>query len=209
MKSKKYVKLRLLLTAGTLVFLLSACMSGPEPYPRVNNDSLKKKEFASPETHALIFGFISRSKGMLSLGQPQIPSIEFAQINPDGEAMFVSPGRDGSFFFLQPVPLDSTMHLVYYTYQSGRTVYYSREGLQKGYDLTVHVEESGLHYAGSYVLTSVEDPEGSENGAENYGFHPIGTHNELYGLRELLKKMKNSKWESVVQARMEELSNEE
>ena len=202
MKSTKHVKVRALLLAVAMVILFSACMSGPEPYPRVNNDSMKKKEFASPDTHTLIFGFISRAKGLLSLGEPQIPGIEFAQINPDGEAMFVSPGRDNSFFFLQPVPLDSTMHLVYYTYQAGRTVYYSREGLQKGNDVTIHAEEPGLHYAGSYVLTSVE----GQNA--DYGFHQIGEHTELIGLQELLKKMKNTEWEQLIQARMEELSNE-
>jgi hypothetical protein len=199
-KSKKNVKMRGLLMAAVLVLLFSGCMSGPEPYPRVNNDSMKKKELASPDTHTLMFGFVSRAKGIFSLGEPQIPSIEFAQINPEGEAMFVSPGRNNSFFFLQPVPLGSTMHLVYYTYKSGRTVYYSREGLQKGNDLTVHAAEPGLYYAGSYVLTSVE---------ENYGFHRIGEHTELLGLQELLKKMKKTEWEPVIQARMEELSDED
>ncbi len=207
MKSTKCVKMAVLLLAAVLVILFSGCMSGPEPYPRVNNDSTKKKEFASPETHTLIFGFISRSKGLLSIGEPQIPGIEFAQINPEGEAMFVSPGRENSFFFLQPVPLDSTMHLVYYTYQSGRTVYYSREGLTKGNDLTVHADEPGLLYAGSYLLTSVEE-EGVEKGDANYGFHRIGEHTELFGLQELMKKMKKTEWEPVIQARMEELSNE-
>ena len=203
MKSKKNGTMRGLLIASVLVLLFSGCMSGPEPYPRVNNDSMKKKEFAGPATHTLIFGFIARAKGMLSLGEPQIPGIEFAQINPDGDAMLVAPGRTGSFFFLQPVPLDSTMHLVYYTYQSGRTVYYSREGLQKGNDLTVHAEEPGLHYAGSYVLTSVDEQD------DDYGFHRVGEHTELFGLQELLKKMKNTEWEPLIQARIEELSNED
>jgi len=199
---------RLLLIAAAAVVLFSGCMSGPERYPRVNNDSLKKKEFSGPETHSLIFGFVAREKGFLSIREPQIPAIEFAQINPEGEAMFVSPGRSNSFFFLQPMPVGSTMHLVYYSYQSWRTVHYSYEGLQKGADVTVNIEEPGLYYAGSYVLTSVEDNETAEKSAGVYGFHNIGSHTELEGLQELLKKMKGTEWEPVVRTRLEELSDE-
>lgn len=211
MKRLKIVKLGLVIMIMTVGLTLIGCITGPKPYPTVNDESIKKKEYASMEDHTLIFGYIAREKGIFSLREPQLPILEFAQIDPEGEAMFIAPGRSRSFFFLQPVPVDSTLHLIYHQYTSGRTTFYAYEGLQKGDDITINATEPGLHYAGSYLYQYIggdSDKLISFNPSGHYGFKPNGNHTELEGLKELLKKMKNTRWEELIIARMEEIENE-
>ncbi len=206
MKTEKKWRAGLILLTAGFILAITGCATGPAPYPLVNNSKLKTAEYGSPETHTIVYGFISREGGIFSTAQ--IPIIELAQINPDGEPMFIYPGRQKSFFFTQPVPVGSAIHLVYYSYQEGRTIYYSREGLQKGYDITAEVIEPGLHYAGSYVLTSQEKDGGMFETPSDYGFHAVGEEKEAEALELLLKKLKKSEWEGIIEARLKELTNE-
>ncbi len=206
MKTEKNWRSRFFLIAFGLALVFTGCTTGPAPYPLVNNSKLKTAEYESPETHTIVYGFISRAGGLFSA--PQIPIIELAQINPDGEPMFIYPGRQNSFFFTQPVPVGSAIHLVYYSYKSGRTIHYSRVGLQEGYDITAKTTEPGLHYAGSYVLTSVEKSKSMFEAPSDYGFHPVGEGDEAEALKLLLKKLKKSEWKGIIEARLKELSNE-
>jgi hypothetical protein len=195
----------ILLTAG-FILAITSCATGPAPYPLVNNSKLKTAEYESPETHTIVYGFISREGGIFS--SSQIPIIELAQIAPDGEPMFIYPGRQGSFFFTQPVPVGSAIHLLYYSYQEGRTIYYSRQGLQKGYDITAEVSKPGLHYAGTFVLTSPKRDGGMFEGPSGFGFQPVKEDYEAEALQLLLKKLKKSEWEGIIEARLKELTNE-
>lgn len=206
----KVSKLGLIIMIATVGLTLIGCATGPEPYPTVNDDAIKKKEYAAMEDHTLIFGYIAREKSVFSFGERKLPIVEFAQINPEGEAMFISPGRSGSFFFIQPVPIDSSLHLIFHRYKEGRTTYYTYEGLQKGYDITINAIKPGLYYAGSYLLQSVGEDSGSWISfiMSPDGFLPNGDHTELEGLKDLLKKMKNTEWEELITARIEELKNE-
>jgi len=187
---------------GIAAIGFGSCSTLTAGTPSLNDKLVKKADFAGPEDSTLVYGFVGMP-GFLSTAQ--IPTTEFAQINPAVEPALLSPGKMGTFFYFQPVPKGSELHLVYYSYTSGRTTYYSYEGIQKGLDLDIQTEKAGLHYAGSYLLTSLEKG-GFFSMPKDYGFHPTGKETELDALKKLLSKFKGTAWEPVILARMEELN---
>lgn len=192
----------LAMLVGISVAGLGSCSTFTAGMPSKNDKIVKKETYANPEDSTLIYGFVGLPRFLLS--NTKIPTTEFAQINAEGEPAWYSPGRVGNFFYFQPVPKGTELHLVYYSYQEGRTIYYSYEGIQKGYDLNIMADKPGLHFAGSNLLTSLEKG-GFFSTPKDYGFHPTGKETELEGLKILLAKFKGTAWEPIILARMGEL----
>lgn len=153
----------------------------------------------TPDSHVLIFGSITYKQGILMLSKT--PSLMWTQVNPEAEALQVQPAVDGGLFFVAPRPVGESWNLHFYTLRAGnsRVTYYL--GLNGKDPWDFRTEKPGLLFAGSFLY---QQPKFLS--ADPYGLRPAESPTELELLRRLVGHFTKTPWESVIQARIEELS---
>jgi hypothetical protein len=158
-----------------------------------------KKDLGAPDTHALIFGSITYAGGML--GMTGTPKMKWYQVNPSAEPLTMEPGTDGDLFFIDPRPVGESWQLFSYTIKSGNTTTYYYLGFNGRQAWDFRTDKPGLLYTGSYEYHAPklfkDDPE---------GLYPADDPTELDLLKDLLGKFTNTPWQSVIEARIKEMS---
>jgi hypothetical protein len=122
--------------------------------------------------------------------------MEFAQINPDLEPMFLYPGIAGSYLtvlYTFPVEPKSVFKLVKWQRRvlNGIVIHYSSFSSS----FYIETKKPGLYYYGSYIWDF-----------ENEEFINNPDKTELDALNAMAKNFKDTVWENVIAARIEELS---
>jgi hypothetical protein len=128
--------------------------------------------------------------------------MEFVQINPEFEPMYILPGRVESTLHFQPLPIGAKLHLARWSKQIGNTILVHSGGIQKSNtSIDITVKNPGLNYFGSYRLNTETT------------FWTIGdskfvideSKTELDALLMLKKHFKKTEWENLIDDRIKEL----
>jgi hypothetical protein len=196
MKLRKSNVFVILLTMLILCGFISCASSGR---PFVNSEELKSYP-APSENSGLLFGFIMGESGFLTSNI--IGSLEFMQINPELDPVYVYPGYvDGTLHF-NPLPVGAKLHLFYWKNQIGRIIYMHKVGIQKTPStIDLSVEKPGLNFFGAYKLNT-EQTFWTIGGSK---FVKDDSKTELDALKILKKHLKKTGWEILINERIEEL----
>ncbi len=193
-----------LMLIALLATVTTGCLTnGRSMQPIKNKKTLDKKKMDSPAETTLIFGHIYRGA---FYGKAYFDQIEFSQINPENEAMWIFPGTAGTMFYCTPVTPGSVLHMTLWGYSSGNTYYYARLGIGKSDDsLTFTAKKPGLQYVGAHNHKGTKMGEGLLSGY-TYAFEEEDSPDELDALAKLKPLLKGTAWEAVIDARIQELS---
>ena len=211
LSKKKNIFLLVIFTTFLLLYFMG-CVSALTGAPTINGTTFKEKNNNTQES-ALLFGFISKENTGFSSKDLPVDKIEFVQINPDIEPMFITPGNDNkdkSMNYTQPVPVGSVFKIASWDDKIGRINYGHSAGEGPGgggftnlygriyppFDQSIIITASkpGLCYYGSYLLDK-----------ERKNFTIDNKKTELVALKLLVKKYKNTSWENMITERIKEL----
>jgi len=195
----------LALLVGTLTL---SCASTPNK-PYLGDREVNKKQYGDPENSTLVYGSVKQISSLLTaLGSRDIQSLEMVQLNQKGEPLAITPGRVGSTFYTQPVPVGSSLKIVFFKIQSGNSATLFYRGIQGKGPSDVRVEKPGLLYLGSLLFCSeqyakthklnLSDPDAD--------LYPAGNDKEIRALRDMLPHFRGTAWEPIISARIKELA---
>lgn len=194
------------------VFALTAmsCATGPAR-PLRNNVAVEKSAYLPPSEGVLVYGSAKIAASSVDFfGAPSVDNMEYIQLNPDCEPMIVTPGRSGSFFFTQPLPLGSNFKLFFFSSTQGRTTTFYNLGLQGKGGADFVLAKPGLLYLGSLRYCDKPFIEGNTNpfrepDYDTLNFYPVGDEKEIDVLKALLPFFKGTEWAPLIDARIKEL----
>lgn len=191
------IRVPVILIMVSMSFLAMSCSAIlPSTIPYQDNVKLDMKNMPSPEESTLLFGHIYR---YFKYYDQFFDEIYFAQVNPEHPAQWHTPGAYKTMYYLAPVKPGSRVRIIHWKIKGGSTIYYAYPGLgPSNHSLTFTAEKPGLQYIGSHVF--------ADNIDYSQSFAEDDSHDELEALTYLLPLVKGSSWESVVSARIEELS---
>lgn len=179
--------------------IAQTAFSKPEPKtPRENGKSVIAANLRSPETATLFFGSTGSTEVLMHCS--------FIQSNPDTIALVCSPGLEYSTFWFHPLPVNSNLHLVLFSYRSGDTIYTGRYPMNIDSGLSFFSSKPGLQYIGHNTHTKLVEAKDFLR-SDQYGFVRSDIGDEERDLRRILKYYSGTDWEPVIQARLEELKN--
>ncbi len=202
MKRKPRFAAALFAVAAIAALSLAGCST--VPFPNIDGKGIEPKTLPGPETHTLIYGQVGFPPSLFSDGSGLF--VSYAQINPDVEPMVLKAGTNRKGFWLMPVPKNSVIHAYYYSYTAGRTTYYCHLGIQKGLDMTISADKTGLLCAGDYVFRAdTANVKPGEFPREGFFNDPLDAKSEYAVLKAMLEDYRKTAWESLIVARMEEL----
>lgn len=175
-------------------------------YPYQNGEFVSTDNFGSPNTHTLVYGSLNYS----AKDAPVYVRMEFIQIDPEKEAMVLTPYRreiknkykDGDrtridLFYFAPLKQDLTFQNIYKEVAVTPYTIFLID-IPIGYfnipGIVFKTKKPGLQYIGNYDLSY--DSMNKRNDAKA----------ELYALRQLLDKVKETEWVPVIEARIKELT---
>ncbi|MEL3904287.1 MAG: hypothetical protein P1P63_04130 [Treponemataceae bacterium] len=201
MKQKSILRMFGIITVLTCCLFSFACASSNV---LLNGQSISKKNFASPETHTLIFYYVEVND--FKARYDNFPGFfteteVFAQMNPEKEPFFVIPLSFSASraFVIQPIEPGSKMRLLCssYTVETAlnvMTTYYHNThfGLPDSQTFVFTAKKPGLQYAGAYRRYEFE-------------YEPIKNDYELLTLEGMADYFKDTEWEPLITARIEEL----
>lgn len=161
----------------------------------VNGSTISKKDYGSPKTHTLFFGYCRVDGGSFGFGDSQI----YAQVNPAKGAMLLIPRifRTPSFFIV-PVEPTTKIRLInsYFTTLLGQyqTTYRLYSALTDPEEATLvfTAEKPGLQYVGAFVRH-----------VDSYTRERASY--ELVALKDIKDFFKGTEWATVIDARIKEL----
>jgi hypothetical protein len=209
---KKIVKTISVFTVFILLCLISSCASLLSP--RENSVIVEPKDFGEPENSTVVFGYISQGKRPGQLFGQELPmeldTVEFVQINPDKEPLFVLPGKmftDGTMFYTHPVKPGMILKMIQWKRYDDVNVHYSygRQMVDKiytvipqvfGEEVTVEIKKPGLYYFGNYAMDYEKNIFVKNDNPEK---------TELNILKKIIDDFKNTAWENVINERIKEL----
>jgi len=197
---------------GVLSLLLGAlalsCATAPsEPY--LGSKEVNKKQYGDPESSTLIYGSVKQISSVFNaLGSKDIQSLEMVQLNQKGEALAITPGREGSTFYTQPIPVGSSLKIVFFKIQGGNSTTLFYRGIQGKGPSDVRVEKPGLLYLGSLLFCSEQYAKTHKlNLADpDADLYPAGDDKEIRALRDMLPHFRGTAWEPIISARIKELA---
>jgi hypothetical protein len=200
---------RLIMAAATAALALS-CATPPR-IPLRDNVPVKKAAYGSPSDSVLVYGSALQAKSILTVlsASRRIDNLEMIQLNPAQKPAIITPARDGSYFFTEPLPLGSSVRFFYFSITQGKTTTFYERGVQGRGPTDRKLSKPGLLYLGSLVLcdqgyinkeTAFRSPDYS-----TMDLYPVGDGQEIDALKALLPKFKGTAWEPLITARIEEL----
>lgn len=163
----------------------------------LNGKTVSKKDYGSPETHTLLFGYLRVKRSYSDFAARDIET--FVQVNPEKEAMILMPRYFRSpAFCIVPVEPGTKLRLAYAYYEitgyQSTTIYSLYSTLNDPEELTLcyTAKKPGLQYVGSI---------NREEGA----YIKEKTSYELAALQDMQAYFKGTAWEAVINARVKEL----
>ncbi len=191
--------------------VIMSCTTIQESRPFLYNKEVVKKEYGDPSNTTLVFGSVSADVGIFGNILDNIYRLTYIQLNPQKDAMVISPGRVGPTFFTQPLPLGLSLKLAYFYYKpNSQTIIYNYRGVQGKSPIDFRTEKPGLLYLGSFVYCTEEYAKTKKETFSfrynNRDFYPVGTISELTSLKSILPYYKGTAWEPIILKRIEELS---
>ncbi len=208
MVSNKKIVLAIPLIILIFLSVFTGCTSIMRP--KINGSSVKKADYESPANSVIAFGFIFKSTNGSPVNATPIPDLEFVQINPDVEPMFVVFGQAGNDYgmnFSPPVSPGSSFKVVSWTVETGIEYYKSNDNYYgipvygKVYpefdqSLIITTSKPGLYYYGSYIL---------HNDGKKFSIDNRKT--ELDALKLLAGRFKDPPWNQVIAERISQLES--
>jgi hypothetical protein len=198
------------LTFLIVVSLFFSCASFPSR-PYVDKTPVNKSSYLSPQNSVIVFGSAEMAQTALDVfGPPTIRSMTYIQINPESNPLVISPGRSGTFFFTHPLPIGSSLKLIFFLAAKGKEVTYFYRGVQGKGGADCKLTEPGLLYLGSLQYCDKPFLEGNKKAfreTDNYtlDFYPVGNKKEIDALKAILPYYTKTPWESVINDRIKEL----
>ena len=191
--------------------VIMSCTTIKESKPFLYNKEVAKKQYGDPSNTTLVFGSVSGEVSTSGYMYDDIYKLTYIQLNPQKDAMVISPGRVGTTFFTQPLPLGLSLKLAYFYYKPNyQTFIYNYSGVQGKSPIDFCTEKPGLLYLGSFVYCTEEYAKTKKETFSffynNRNFYPVGTISELASLKSILPYYKGTAWEPIILKRIEELS---
>ena len=197
---------------GALSLLLGAlalsCASTPNK-PYLGSREVLKKNYGDPASTTLVYGSVKQISSVFNaLGSKDIQSLEMIQLNQKGEPLAITPGRVGSTFYTQPVPVGSSLKIVFFKIQGGNSATLFYRGIQGKGPSDVRVEKPGLLYLGSLLFCSEQYAKTHKlNLADpDADLYPAGDEKEIRALKDMLPHFRGTAWEPIISARIKELA---
>ena len=175
-----------LLLILVLVITFTGCATTNQ-ISRISKKAIKNGEWGTPETHTLLFGIPSGNIGTSSILLQQNPDIGYNFLAPyvfetDKNILFFINIRK-SRFFIYPHPVGSEFKEFSYYEQVGSSVYKYYNGIAV---VDIKLTKPGLQFYGNDNEKHTE---------------------ELKTLKKMVKYFKGSEWETLINSRIEEISN--
>jgi hypothetical protein len=198
-----------LLTAAAMMIAALPCAGDPKT-PMRNNVAVKKTAFGSPSDSVLLYGSAVQPKTLgTMLSSKKINNLEMIQLNPAKEPMLITPARIGDYFFTEPLPLGLSVRFYYFTIKDGLETVPVNVGIQGQGPTDKRLEKPGLLYLGSLVFCDKAYAEKKTLlgplDINTMSLYPIGDDLEIDILSSMNKAFKDTEWEAVIAARIEEL----
>ncbi len=180
---------------NSCLFLGSSVNGVAEGEAGINGEQVKLKEMINSDKECLVYGY-------LDVGGFHT----YAQMDASKEPMFVLPKSFGGGVFCFP-PMDKglSFQLVEMNYSNWftKTTTTFTPGLGKTGNITFTTKKTGLQFIGAYDFII-------NGSAASLSLYPRGEQSkyELKCLNKMKSKFKKTKWEALIDKRIQEIENE-
>ena len=186
--------------ALALALTLAGCASaGPS--------RVSRSEIGDPAEETLLFGYLG-NHGLIK--KHALQQARFIQLEPTRPNMIVTavrPQGDSGIFYLPPIQTGSSLKLFDYTTQSGQTTTRWMQGISGRSPYDPRLAKPGLQYLGAFAQTYRDAETEAGEKYREWGILEIEDDGfELKALKALRSNFKNTAWEAIIDARIQELS---
>jgi hypothetical protein len=161
----------------------------------------------TPDDSVLVYGSVGTMMGAFLSGR--IGNLEMIQLNPSQKPAIITPARDGTCFYTEPLPVGSSIRFFGFTIKQANTTTFYMRGVQGSGPTDVKLTKPGLYFMGSLVYCYKEYIEKmtkfGDRGWEDADLYPVGDRQEIDILKTIQPKFNGTDWEPVIAARIEEL----